>query len=54
MKEHVVIINGYKGISNNFSERVNSYLDDGWTVKTVTISSEREHTTAIFVLQRGY
>lgn len=53
MKEHIIIIKGYNGVSDAYSERVNSYLDSGWTVKSVTMSSEKEYTTAIFVLQRG-
>ena len=50
--EKVVIIGSYNDISSYKAEEVNKYLDKGWTVKTIHTAVTKDHTTAIFVLEK--
>ena len=50
MQEKVIIVTDGLGISSYNASAVNQYLENGWTVKSVNIAAESEHTTAIFVI----
>lgn len=50
--EKVIIISGPNGIASHQTYQVNDLLHEGWTVKSVTQSSEREYTNVVFVLSR--
>ena len=50
--EKVVIIGSVDEISSYKAEEVNKYLDKGWTVKTIHTAVTKDHTTAIFVLEK--
>lgn len=54
--EKVVAVNGYDEIKNHNLLVVNEYLEEGWTVKSVTMhhtqNSAYIFVTAIFVLEK--
>ena len=52
MKEKVIILSNHNGLGGYKAETINGYLGEGWTVKSVNMSSEKDYTTAIFVLQK--
>lgn len=50
--EKMIIISGRDDISGYQAAEINKHLDDGWTVKSVTMSSTHDYVTAIVVLER--
>lgn len=50
--EKMIIISGRDDISGYQAAEINKHLEDGWTVKSVTMSSTHDYVTAIVVLER--
>ena len=50
--EKMIIISGRDDISGYQAAEINKHLDDGWMVKSVTMSSTHDYVTAIVVLER--
>ena len=50
--EKTIIISGRCSIDGYKASEINDYLNDGWKVKSVTMSSTEEYTTAIVVLEK--
>ena len=50
--EKVVIIDSILSLSDYKADKVNKYLNEGWTVKSVNMAATKEYTTAIFVLEK--
>jgi hypothetical protein len=50
--EKMIVISGRDDISGYQAAEINKYLEDGWTVKSVTMSSTHDYVTAIVVLER--
>ena len=53
MKEHVLIFGCTTWEMPRYESKVNEWLDNGWTVKSVTISSDKEESVLVVVLQHG-
>ena len=50
--EKVVVCHSSSWLSNYDVEEVNTYLKEGWTVKSVTMTASKEYTHAVFVLEK--
>lgn len=49
--EKVVIVKGKYPLDNFDLNEINTYLANGWSVKSVTPQTENDHTTIIFVIE---
>ena len=50
--EKVVATYSSLGLSTSDMGEVNKYLAEGWTVKSITVTTTKEHVTSIFVLEK--
>ena len=53
--EKVLVCYGYSGLRNDDSdiEAVNKHLEQGWTVKSITMAASKEYTNVVFVLEKA-
>jgi len=53
--EKVLVCYSSSGLSNYNSdiEEVNKHLEQGWTVKSVTMAASEEYTSVVFVLTKA-
>lgn len=53
MGEKIYVINSSMGLEQYQVAEINEKLTRGWSVKSVTMSSDKEYTSAIIVLRIG-
>ena len=50
--EKVIACYSTSGLSSYDIKEVIKYLEQGWTVKSVTMTASEEYTNAVFVLEK--